>query len=87
MIAESIKNNKVVAKVSTLGTIVALTLKSDEDNSYENNMRKKIYPYFLQKDILLRPLGNVIYVLPPYVISDAELSRVYGEIETFLTLL
>lgn len=87
MFAESIKNNKVVAEVSTLGTIVALTLKSDEENSYENSMRKKIYPYFLQKDILLRPLGNVIYVLPPYVISDTELSRIYREIETFLTLL
>ena len=84
MFAESIKNHKQIARVSTLGTILALTLKSAEDSTYENSMRKKIYPYFLEKDILLRPLGNVIYVLPPYVISDAELFRVYNEIETFL---
>ena len=33
---------------------------------------------------MLRPLGNVIYVLPPYVIGDAELQTVYAAILEFL---
>ena len=84
MFAESLRHHKHIARASNLGTIVALTLKNAEDSTYENSLRKKIYPYFLEKNILLRPLGNVIYVLPPYVISDAELATLYKEIETFL---
>jgi adenosylmethionine-8-amino-7-oxononanoate aminotransferase len=43
-------------------------------------MRPKLYHFFLERGVLLRPLGNVIYVLPPYVISEAELNRVYDVI-------
>ena len=47
----------------------------------------KIYPFFLERDILLRPLGNVLYILPPYVIQEAELNKVYSAIEEFLDTL
>jgi adenosylmethionine-8-amino-7-oxononanoate aminotransferase len=82
--ARSLKAHRNVHEVRTLGTILAIELASGEESSYENSLRKKIYPYFLEKNILLRPLGNVIYVLPPYVISDEELAMVYKTIEGFL---
>jgi len=34
----------------------------------------------------MRPLGNVIYILPPYCISDADLQEVYNEIENALAI-
>ena len=34
--------------------------------------------------VLLRPLGNTIYVMPPYCISEMELAQIYGEIEIAL---
>jgi adenosylmethionine-8-amino-7-oxononanoate aminotransferase len=44
-------------------------------------MRPKLYQFFLERGVLLRPLGNVVYVLPPYVISADELHLVYDVIE------
>jgi len=40
-------------------------------------MRNRIYSFCLDRDVLIRPLGNVIYVLPPYVISTDQLHKVY----------
>ena len=69
--------------VRCLGTIIAIELKA-EQTSYFNKIRDRILPYFLERNILLRPLGNVIYVLPPYVIQPHELAEVHDHIETFL---
>lgn len=79
-----IKNHAYVLHARSLGTILAIEIKSDERTSYENSVRKKIYQYFLDRDILLRPLGNVIYIVPPYIISNDELNRIYSTIENFL---
>jgi adenosylmethionine-8-amino-7-oxononanoate aminotransferase len=44
-------------------------------------LRHKLYGFFLERGVLLRPLGNVVYVLPPYVIESQELHHVYDVIE------
>ncbi len=44
----------------------------------------KIHRYCLAKCILIRPLGNVIYVMPPYVITPEELGRIFDAIESAL---
>jgi adenosylmethionine-8-amino-7-oxononanoate aminotransferase len=78
------QQHPAIDEIRVLGTILAVELKTPENTSYENNLRKKIYPYFLERGILLRPLGNVVYILPPYIISDEELAEVYGAISKFL---
>lgn len=85
--SQSIRDNKVVSSARVLGTILAIELKTSEETAYTNSIRKKIYPFFLERNILLRPLGNVIYVLPPYVIEAAELKLVYQAIREFLEYL
>jgi len=70
-------------KIASLGTILSMTIKT-EDAGYTSSIRDEMYDYFLERNILLRPLGNVLYMLPPYVISEVELDRVYGEIANFL---
>lgn len=85
--ADSVRSNKNVEDVRVLGTILAIELATDEGTNYENSIRTKIYPYFLERNILLRPLGNVIYILPPYVISENELRSVYRSIEEFLRII
>jgi adenosylmethionine-8-amino-7-oxononanoate aminotransferase len=73
-----------VSNVRSRGTILAIELSTQYESSYANEIRKKIYPYFLQRGILLRPLGNIIYILPPYVINQEELSYIYSCVEEFL---
>jgi len=69
-----------VGDTRQIGTIGAIELCAD-DAGYLSAMRPRLYRFFLDHGVLLRPLGNVVYVLPPYVISPGELHRVYDVIE------
>jgi len=73
-----------VRVVRTLGTILALELEQSGDTGYFNEARNSLYYYFLDRNVLLRPLGNVVYILPPYCITHDELGMVYGVIEELL---
>lgn len=70
----------VVGETRQIGTMGAMELKA-EDAGYLSAMRPKLYRFFLERGVLLRPLGNVVYVFPPYVISAEELHRVYDVME------
>jgi adenosylmethionine-8-amino-7-oxononanoate aminotransferase len=69
-----------VGDTRQIGTIGAIELRAD-DAGYLSAMRPKLYYFFLERGVLLRPLGNVVYVLPPYVISPEELHRAYDVIQ------
>jgi adenosylmethionine-8-amino-7-oxononanoate aminotransferase len=76
-----------VGDTRQIGSIGALELRVD-DPGYLSGLRLKLYNFFLERGVLLRPLGNVVYVLPPYVIAPEELHRVYDVIiEAMETLL
>jgi adenosylmethionine-8-amino-7-oxononanoate aminotransferase len=65
--------------VRQLGTITAFDLKAP-DAGYLAAVGPKLYTFFLERNVLLRPLGNTIYVMPPYCITEAELDQVYDVI-------
>ena len=76
-----------VGDTRQIGSIAALELRAD-DPGYLSSLRPKLYNFFLDHGVLLRPLGNVVYVLPPYVIAPEQLHRVYDVIvEAIETLL
>jgi len=80
-----IEKNPKLKDVRVRGTIIAFELNTDEHTHYLNNASQSITDFFLQKGILLRPLGNVFYLLPPYVITKQELNYIYSSIEEFLS--
>lgn len=82
--AERMKDHPRIENARALGTIMALDILTAEGTSYFNSKRNFLYEYFMKEQILLRPLGNTLYVLPPYVVSEAELDRVYDKIESLL---
>ena len=41
----------------------------------------KLYNFFISEGVILRPVGNIIYILPPYIITDKQLDRVYDVLE------
>jgi adenosylmethionine---8-amino-7-oxononanoate aminotransferase len=69
-----------VGDVRQIGTVGVIELRAD-DAGYLSGMRTKLYNFFIDHGVLLRPLGNVIYVLPPYVITREELHFVYDVIQ------
>ena len=66
------------------GTILAIEIQTVEGTSYFNTIRDIAYQFFIEKGIIIRPLGNVIYLLPPYCILEEDLEYIYGCIEEFL---
>lgn len=74
-----IQNHPKLKEVRQTGTIIALEWNT-EGTSYFNNIRDTLYNFFLQKGILLRPLGNILYIMPPYCISDEDLDYIYQNI-------
>jgi adenosylmethionine-8-amino-7-oxononanoate aminotransferase len=62
-----------------LGTITALEIGGDE--GYLSALAPRLLAHFREHDLLLRPLGNTVYVMPPYCIEEADLDRVYVAIE------
>lgn len=81
--AEKIKSHASVKEVRHRGTILAVVLKTKEESGYLNNIRDKAYEFFISRKIILRPLGNVVYALPPYCISENNLQEIYSAIEAF----
>ncbi|MDB5733601.1 MAG: adenosylmethionine-8-amino-7-oxononanoate aminotransferase [Alphaproteobacteria bacterium] len=67
------------ADVRRLGTIAALDLKVP-DPGYLAGLGPQLAAFFLERGVLLRPLGNTIYVMPPYCTTAAELGLVYDGI-------
>lgn len=76
--------NSKLKEVRQTGTILALEFETEENSSYFNNLRDRLYQFFLDKNILLRPLGNILYILPPYCIKETELMAIYQAIEDYL---
>ena len=81
--AKRINSIEIIKDIRQTGTILAIELKSDS-SGYASSMRQKLYEDFLDQGVLLRPLGNVIYILPPYCIKEQELKKVYNTIENQL---
>lgn len=84
---EIIKKYPSVKDARSLGTIMAIELRTPDSSTYTNKIRESIYNFFLEHDILLRPLGNIFYMVPPYCITEVELNYVHSIIRKFLTTL
>ena len=79
------RQHPAVANLRTIGTVAALELRAD-DPGYLSSLRARLYDFYLGKGVLLRPLGNVVYILPPYCITREELHHVYDVIHESLRL-
>ncbi|RWC27465.1 MAG: adenosylmethionine--8-amino-7-oxononanoate transaminase [Mesorhizobium sp.] len=66
--------------VRTAGTITALDLRVG-NAGYLAEVGPKLRAFFLERGLLVRPLGNFIYVLPPYCVTSDELDRLYETID------
>ena len=80
-----IKEHPKVASTRQLGVIYALDLNVKMERY--GSLRDRLFTFYMENGVFLRPLGNTIYILPPYVITDAQLQQVYRVIEASLEIL
>jgi adenosylmethionine-8-amino-7-oxononanoate aminotransferase len=65
---ERLKENKKTINPRSIGTILAFEFHSTE-KEYLNKVKEEIMQVALQQGVLLRPLGNTVYIMPPYCIT------------------
>lgn len=84
---ERVKGHPMLNDVRQCGTIIALELSSDNSSNYFSNIREKAFQFFIENGLFLRPLGNVIFLNPPYCTTNEQLHYCYEVMEEFLALI
>lgn len=79
-----LEGHGLAGHVRQCGTVLAFEIITPESDSYIHGIRDFLYDFFLRRKIILRPLGNTLYMMPPYCISDEELDRVYAAVSDLL---
>lgn len=77
-----IKDHPKVAQTRQIGVIYALDLNIKMERY--GNVRDRLFQHFMDNGVYLRPLGQTIYILAPYVITDEELQTIYKAIKSAL---
>lgn len=83
MTAELVEMDNAI-NVRQLGCIAAFEVKTDEESGYFNSSRDRFYNMALKNGVLLRPLGNTIYTMPPYTTSNSELDKIQDTFKLIL---
>jgi adenosylmethionine-8-amino-7-oxononanoate aminotransferase len=81
---EPLRSLPVVGEVRVIGGVGIVELATDAANAsgvgYLDDIGPRLTRAFLERGLLLRPLGNVLYLMPPYVITEAETAWATGQI-------
>jgi adenosylmethionine-8-amino-7-oxononanoate aminotransferase len=69
-----------VENARQIGTVTAFEVRAPTAG-YLSEIGPRLLAFFRERDVLLRPLGNTIYVMPPYCIDETDLDTIYSAIE------
>ncbi|WP_340199648.1 adenosylmethionine--8-amino-7-oxononanoate transaminase [Ascidiimonas sp. W6] len=81
---KQIRNHPKVAATRQCGIIYAIDLNVKMDRY--GDLRDQLFKFFMDNGVFLRPLGNTIYILPPFVISKNQLQKIYDTIESAIEM-
>lgn len=81
---ETIKNHPKIASTRQLGVIYALDLNVSMERY--GNLRYQLFNHFMNNGVFLRPLGNTIYILAPFVITKTQMQTIYKTITEALKI-
>lgn len=79
--AGNLARHPLVKNMRQLGTILAFEVATAENDDYFNSLHYRLQDFFKRQGVFLRPLGNTVYVMPPYCITKTELKKVFEAIE------
>lgn len=81
---EKLSKHPSVLRPRYIGSIAAFDL--DVDSNYGSKISQDIKMFFLNRGVLIRPIGNSIYLMPPYCVTAAELKQAYEAISESLSV-
>lgn len=73
-----------VGDVRGIGGIAAIELDTSTPSGYFSSIGPYLYDAFLRRGLLLRPLGSILYFMPPYAITDQEVDWAFDQIAEVL---
>jgi len=76
---DALATHPKISNARRIGTITAMEL-GDPNGAYLSALGPKLLAFFRERNLLLRPLGNTVYVMPPYCIKDGDLDAIYAAI-------
>lgn len=82
---EELKAFTNVSNARSLGTILAFEVNTEKETSYFSDLRDQVFKYCIANGVFLRPLGNVLFINPPYSITEQEYKKVKNVILSFLS--
>ena len=82
---KKIKKLPFVKNIRVSGTIAAFNIEIGNNKGYLNIIGKRIKALSIKKGLFIRPLGDVIYLLPPLCITDNQLEKSYSIIFEILS--
>ena len=82
-LARAMRGVDYVIHAAALGLIARIEI-GGSDPGYLDDLGPELSSAFLAKEIVLRPLGNVLYTVPPLCITDDELTRIWDAIDEVL---
>ncbi|TDM00616.1 MAG: adenosylmethionine--8-amino-7-oxononanoate transaminase [Flavobacteriaceae bacterium] len=75
-----------IKSMEHLGVIFRLEIQTEEAQSFYSSLRNTLYNYYISKGVILRPVGNIVYLLPSYSIKKSELKKTFEVILNSLDL-
>jgi len=83
--ANELNSCSTVSNIRRKGTILAFEVNTEKETTYFSDLRDQLYNYCLDNGIFIRPLGNVVFINPPYCITELEYSHLKKVIIRFLS--
>ncbi len=82
--AERLQSHSAIENTRVRGTILAFDVRAGDQTGYISTISRTAGAYFRARGVLLRPLGNVVYFMPPYCVTDSELNQAHTLLEEFV---
>lgn len=74
---QQLESHSKAINVRVKGVILAFEVNLDGQHDYYGKLRNQLYDFFISEGVILRPVGKTIYILPPYIIEDIQLEKIY----------
>lgn len=83
---KKLQSTHKIFRPRVMGSIMAFDI-ADQDAGYKNDKSEWLRNWFLKSGFNIRPIGDVVYLMPPFCIAEEELNRSYAAIDKGLQLL